>query len=99
MDPYAGGIDFPKPKHLYSRKTLVRCAKTWPSIRQALRSNVDVAITLFRNGSWSPRVCAGGSERGSTYTATSGPSRQLALASVGRVYVKPLAGSGVSAGC
>jgi hypothetical protein len=56
LDPYAGGSDFHKPKHLDSWKTLVRCAKTWPAIRQALQSNVDVAITLFRNGSWSPRV-------------------------------------------
>jgi len=50
--PYVANSDFHKPKHLYSWKTLVRCAKTWPAIRDALRSNVDVALTLFRNGSW-----------------------------------------------
>ncbi len=37
---------------LYSWKTLLRCEKNWPAIRKALRSNVDVALTLFRNGSW-----------------------------------------------
>ena len=29
--------------------------QVWPAVRQALRSNVDVAITLFRNGSWAPQ--------------------------------------------
>ena len=52
--PYVANRDFHKPKHLYSWKTLVRSEKSWPAIKQALRSNVDVAITLFRNGSWSP---------------------------------------------
>jgi hypothetical protein len=50
--PYVANSDFHKPKHLYSWKTLVRCEKNWPAIRQALRSNVDVALTLFRNGGW-----------------------------------------------
>jgi 3',5'-nucleoside bisphosphate phosphatase len=50
--PYIANSDFHKPKHLYSWKTLVRCDKNWPAIKQALRSNVDVALTLFRNGSW-----------------------------------------------
>jgi predicted metal-dependent phosphoesterase TrpH len=53
--PYVANSDFHKPKHLYSWKTLIRSDKNWPSIRQALRSNVDVAITLFRNGSWAPQ--------------------------------------------
>jgi predicted metal-dependent phosphoesterase TrpH len=52
--PYIANSDFHKPKHLYSWKTLVRSAKEWPAIRQALRANVDVAVTLFRNGSWAP---------------------------------------------
>jgi predicted metal-dependent phosphoesterase TrpH len=53
--PYVANSDFHKPKHLYSWKTLVRSEKHWPAIRQALRHNVDVAITLFRNGSWQPQ--------------------------------------------
>jgi predicted metal-dependent phosphoesterase TrpH len=48
--PYVANSDFHKPKHLYSWKTLIRSDKTWPAVRQALRSNVDVALTLFRNG-------------------------------------------------
>jgi predicted metal-dependent phosphoesterase TrpH len=50
--PYVANSDFHKPKHLYSWKTLVRSEKNWPAIKQALRANVDVALTLFRNGSW-----------------------------------------------
>jgi hypothetical protein len=52
--PYVANSDFHKPKHLYSWKTLVRSEKNWPAIREALRTNVDVALTLFRNGGWLP---------------------------------------------
>jgi 3',5'-nucleoside bisphosphate phosphatase len=50
--PYVANSDFHKPKHLYSWKTLLRCEKSWEAIAQALRANVDVALTLYRNGSW-----------------------------------------------
>ena len=50
--PYVANSDFHKPKHLYSWKTLVRCEKNWEAIADTLRSNVDVALTLYRNGSW-----------------------------------------------
>ncbi|HEY7447062.1 MAG TPA: hypothetical protein VH702_02880 [Vicinamibacterales bacterium] len=51
--PYVANSDFHKQKHLHSWKTLIRATKDWPSISAALRSNVDIAITLYRNGSWS----------------------------------------------
>ena len=50
--PYVANSDFHKKKHLYSWKTLLRCRKDWPSIAAALRANVDVALTLYRDGSW-----------------------------------------------
>jgi 3',5'-nucleoside bisphosphate phosphatase len=50
--PYVANSDFHKAKHLYSWKTLVRCDKNWDAIALALRKNVDVALTLYRNGSW-----------------------------------------------
>jgi 3',5'-nucleoside bisphosphate phosphatase len=50
--PYVANSDFHKPKHLYSWKTLLKAEKNWESIAAALRANVDVALTLFRNGSW-----------------------------------------------
>jgi hypothetical protein len=50
--PYVASSDFHKAKHLYSWKTLLRCEKTWEAIARTLRSNVDVALTLYRNGAW-----------------------------------------------
>jgi predicted metal-dependent phosphoesterase TrpH len=50
--PYVANSDFHKPKHLYSWKTLLKCEKAWPAIAATLRANVDVALTLYRNGSW-----------------------------------------------
>ena len=50
--PYVANSDFHKAKHLYSWKTLLRCEKNWEAIARALRANVDVALTLYRNGSW-----------------------------------------------
>ena len=50
--PYVANSDFHKPKHLYSWKTLLRCEKHWPAIKETLKRNVDVALTLFRDGSW-----------------------------------------------
>ncbi len=47
--PYIANSDFHKPKHLYSWKTLVRCEKNWPSIARAVKANVDVALTLYRD--------------------------------------------------
>jgi len=50
--PYVANSDFHKPKHLYSWKTLLRCEKNWTAIARTLRENTDVALTLYRNGSW-----------------------------------------------
>jgi predicted metal-dependent phosphoesterase TrpH len=50
--PYVANSDFHKPKHLYSWKTLLKCEKNWDAIAHTLRQNVDIALTLYRNGSW-----------------------------------------------
>ncbi len=50
--PYVANSDFHKAKHLYSWKTLLRCEKRWEAIANTLRANVDVAVMLYRNGSW-----------------------------------------------
>ena len=49
--PYVANSDFHKAKHLYSWKTLVRAEKTWPSVKEALKRNVDVGLMLFRRDS------------------------------------------------
>ena len=50
--PYIANSDFHKAKHLFSWKTLLRCEKSWEAIARTLRANVDVALMLYRNGSW-----------------------------------------------
>jgi predicted metal-dependent phosphoesterase TrpH len=50
--PYVANSDFHKARHLYSWKTLLKAKKEWSGVARALRENVDVALTLFRNGSW-----------------------------------------------
>jgi predicted metal-dependent phosphoesterase TrpH len=47
--PYIANSDFHKARHLYSWKTLLNCAKDTESIKQCIRHNKGVAITLFRN--------------------------------------------------
>ncbi|MBF0463601.1 MAG: PHP domain-containing protein [Nitrospirae bacterium] len=47
--PYIANSDFHKPKHLFSWKTLLNCANNIDSIKQCIRHNKGVAVTLFRN--------------------------------------------------
>jgi len=47
--PYIAGSDFHRVRHLYSWKSLLNCKKDIESIKQCIRSNWGVAITLFRN--------------------------------------------------
>jgi hypothetical protein len=47
--PYIANSDFHKARHLYSWKTLLNCPKDIESVKQCIRHNKGVAITLFRN--------------------------------------------------
>ncbi len=47
--PYIANSDFHRTRHLYSWKTLLNCEKSVESIKQCIRHNKGVAITLFRN--------------------------------------------------
>jgi len=47
--PYIANSDFHRARHLYSWKTLLNCAKDIDSIKQCIKHNKGVAITLFRN--------------------------------------------------
>jgi UDP-N-acetylglucosamine:LPS N-acetylglucosamine transferase len=48
--PYIANSDFHKPKHIYSWKTLLNCEKHPDAIKQCIRDNRDISITLFRDG-------------------------------------------------
>ena len=47
--PYIANSDFHRARHLYSWKTLLNCEKDTESIKQCIKHNKGVAITLFRN--------------------------------------------------
>jgi hypothetical protein len=47
--PYIANSDFHRARHIYSWKTLLNCEKNIDSIKQCIRHNKGVAITLFRN--------------------------------------------------
>jgi predicted metal-dependent phosphoesterase TrpH len=47
--PYIANSDFHRVRHIYSWKTLLNCEKDTDSIKQCIRHNRGVAITLFRN--------------------------------------------------
>ncbi len=46
--PYLANSDFHKPKHIYSWKTLVSCEKSEAAIKDCIRKNERIAITLYR---------------------------------------------------
>ena len=47
--PFLAGSDFHKPKHLTSWKTLLWCEKDPEAIKECIRKNKDVSITLYRD--------------------------------------------------
>ncbi len=47
---FLANSDFHKPKHIYSWKTLLHCEKDPEAIKECIRRNEHVAITLYREG-------------------------------------------------
>lgn len=47
--PYIANSDFHRARHIYSWKTLLNCEKNVDSVKQCIKHNKGVAITLFRN--------------------------------------------------
>jgi processive 1,2-diacylglycerol beta-glucosyltransferase len=47
--PFIANSDFHKPKHIYSWKTLIHCEKDSEAIKDCIRRNEHVAITLYRD--------------------------------------------------
>jgi processive 1,2-diacylglycerol beta-glucosyltransferase len=53
--PFIANSDFHKPKHIYSWKTLIYCAKNAGAIKDCIRRNEHVAITLYRDFARAPQ--------------------------------------------
>jgi processive 1,2-diacylglycerol beta-glucosyltransferase len=47
--PFLASSDFHKPKHIFSWKTVLFCEKEPEAIKQCIRVNRNVAITLYRD--------------------------------------------------
>ncbi len=47
---FLAGSDFHKPKHIYSWKTLLHCEKSPEAIKECIRLNERVSLTLYRDG-------------------------------------------------
>lgn len=47
---FLANSDFHKPKHIYSWKTLLNCAKEPEAIKECIRKNEQLSITLYRDG-------------------------------------------------
>jgi len=46
--PFLANSDFHKPKHIYSWKTLLHCEKEPEAIKECIRRNEQISITLYR---------------------------------------------------
>ncbi len=47
--PFLGNSDFHKPKHIHSWKTLLHCEKDPEAIKECIRVNRDISLTLYRD--------------------------------------------------
>ncbi len=47
--PYLANSDFHKPKHIYSWKTVLHCKKEAGAIKECIRRNEGISITLYRD--------------------------------------------------
>ena len=56
--PFIANSDFHKPKHIYSWKTLIYCEKNAGAIKDCVRRNEHVAITLYRDFARAPQLQA-----------------------------------------
>ncbi len=63
--PFIANSDFHKPKHIYSWKTLIHAAKDPEAIKDCIRRNEHVAITLYRD-------FAGVQQKGHGFDSTAG---------------------------
>jgi processive 1,2-diacylglycerol beta-glucosyltransferase len=46
--PFLANSDFHKPKHIYSWKTLLNCEKDADAVKECIRRNEHISITLYR---------------------------------------------------
>jgi processive 1,2-diacylglycerol beta-glucosyltransferase len=55
---YLANSDFHKPKHIYSWKTLLQCERDPEAIKECIRKNERVSLTLYRENTSAETLCA-----------------------------------------
>ena len=56
--PYLANSDFHKPKHIYSWKTILQCGKDPEEIKECIRKNERVSLTLYRGDAFAEALRA-----------------------------------------
>jgi UDP-N-acetylglucosamine:LPS N-acetylglucosamine transferase len=56
--PYLANSDFHKPKHIYSWKTILQCAKEPEAIKECIRKNQKISLTLYRGDAFAEALRA-----------------------------------------
>ena len=79
--PFLANSDFHKPKHIYSWKTLLHCEKDPEAIKDCIRRNQQISITLYRDAVPEPGKIAV-HERKSDVNALSSPRALWSLDSL-----------------
>jgi processive 1,2-diacylglycerol beta-glucosyltransferase len=54
---FLANSDFHKPKHIYSWKTLLHCEKDAEAVKDCIRRNQHVSLTLYRDGISGENLC------------------------------------------
>lgn len=75
--PYVANSDFHKPKHVYSWKTLVSCEKHPDAIKECIRRNERIAITLYREPEFALEHSPGISKTGTGPSLTNARTRGI----------------------
>jgi predicted metal-dependent phosphoesterase TrpH len=75
--PYLANSDFHKPKHIYSWKTLVSCEKDAEAIKDCIRKNERIAITLYRENDSAVQWLANESKPGTGSTVVCSEARGI----------------------
>ena len=90
--PLLANSDFHKPKHIYSWKTLLFCEKDAAAIKQCVRLNERVSITLYRDGAMPALEAVPPGERlpqGEAVRPAWAPEELLSLPALNRTHEDP----------
>lgn len=92
--PFLANSDLHKPKHIYSWKTLLYCEKEPEAIKECIRVNRDVSMTLYRDHHFAMED----GESGASPRVTSIKMSELAAAAEAQALPAPVSANVAGAG-